>query len=103
VTGILVPLLSFTLLSPGVSADTVFTVRAVHADSAPTIDGVLGDPEWRDAALATDFLQFEPRRGEPSNLHTEAFVLHDSAHVYVAFRVFDPGTPAASSHAVMRS
>jgi len=70
-------------------------MRAVAADSAPTIDGVIGDVEWRDAALATDFIQFEPRLGEPADLRTEALVLHDSAHVYVAFRVYDPGRPAA--------
>ncbi len=92
---VLLPLLSLAPLPQSVPPDTAFVMRAVAADSAPTIDGVVGDLEWRDAALATEFIQFEPRLGEPADLSTEALVLYDSAHVYVAFRVFDPGRPAA--------
>ena len=78
---VLLPLLSLAPLPQSVPPDTVFVVRAVPTDSAPTIDGVVGDLEWRDAALATDFIQFEPRLGEPADLRTEALVLDDSAHV----------------------
>ena len=76
-------------------ADSGFTIRAVATESPPVIDGTLGDAEWQGAAHATDFMQYEPRRGESPTQPTEALVLFDSTHVYVAFRVWDPEPPAA--------
>src|SRR5438093_4713688 len=55
----------------------------------PVIDGVIGEDEWKGAAIATGFIQYEPRRGEPSGVRTEAIVLFDAGHLYVAFRVWD--------------
>lgn len=66
-----------------------FELAAVRAARAPVIDGVVDDAEWAGASRATDFIQYEPRRGEPSPLRTEALVLYDERHVYVAFRAFD--------------
>jgi hypothetical protein len=68
-----------------------FEVKAVRALKPPVIDGVVDEEEWRNAAVASDFLQFEPRRGEPSTAKTEALVLYDAGHLYVAFRAWDPG------------
>ena len=34
--------------------------------------------------MATGFIQYEPRRGEPSGVRTEAIVLFDAGHLYVA-------------------
>src|SRR2546422_10889205 len=53
------------------------------------IDGVIGEDEWKGAAIATGFIQYEPQRGEPSGVRTEAIVLFDAGHLYVAFRVWD--------------
>ena len=92
---VLLPLLALASIPQAVPQDTAFVLRAAVADSAPMIDGVVGDLEWRDAAQASEFIQYEPRLGEPAELRTEALVLHDSANVYVAFRVFDPERPAA--------
>ena len=66
-----------------------FVLKAVKAGKPPVIDGIVGADEWRGAALATDFIQYEPRRGEPSGVRTEALVLYDAGHLYVAFRAFD--------------
>ena len=67
-----------------------FEVKAVLAAKPPVIDGTVDEEEWRGAAVARDFLQFEPRRGEPSPVRTEALVLYDAGHLYVAFRAWDP-------------
>ena len=76
---------------PPVRAEAgTFQLRAVRTDKAPIIDGALGDQEWQGAARAGDFMQYEPRRGEPSAFKTEALVLYDSSHVYFAFRSSDP-------------
>ena len=63
---------------------------AVKAVSPPAIDGVIDADEWRTAARAADFIQFEPNRGEPSHLETAVSVLYDAAHLYVAFEAHDP-------------
>jgi hypothetical protein len=40
--------------------------------------------------VSTDFVQFEPRRGEPAGVRTVVLVLYDAGHLYVAFRAWDP-------------
>ncbi len=79
-----------TLLS-----DSSFVLAARRAAVAPRIDGTIDSTEWRAAARAHSFLQYAPRRGEPSNQQTQVFVTYDSTHVYVAFRVFDAEEPTA--------
>src|SRR3989454_382896 len=64
-------------------------ILAVRTAMPPVIDGVIGEDEWKGAAIATGFIQYEPRRGEPSGVRTEAIVLFDAGHLYVAFRVWD--------------
>jgi len=67
-----------------------FSLRAVRAPTPPVIDGVVEDQEWRDAPIARDFVQFEPRRGDRASVPTEVSVLYDAGHLYVAFRAWDP-------------
>jgi hypothetical protein len=76
-------------------ADSPFELRAVRAPSPPVIDGVIEEGEWRDAAVAENFIQYEPRRGQPSEVKTQALVLYDAGHLYVAFRAWDPQPPTA--------
>jgi hypothetical protein len=70
-------------------------LTAVKAVAPPTIDGEIGDQEWQGAAIARDFIQYEPRRGDRSPFSTEALVLYDDRTLYVAFRAPDPDTPVA--------
>ena len=67
-----------------------FTMPAIRAATAPTIDGVIGDDEWQDAARVADFIQFEPTQGQPAEFETEVAVLYDAANLYVAFVAHDP-------------
>ncbi len=71
------------------AAAGTFELAAAKAARPPVVDGRVEDAEWAGAALATDFIQYEPRRGEPSPFRTEALVLYDERNVYVAFRAFD--------------
>ena len=57
--------------------------------TAPTIDGRLDEPDWAAAAVATDFIVFEPNEGEAASQATEARVLYGDAALYVAIRAFD--------------
>jgi hypothetical protein len=65
------------------------TISAIKIAKPPVIDGSVAEDEWQGATVATTFIQYEPRRGERSDIRTEALVLYDAAHLYVAFRAWD--------------
>jgi hypothetical protein len=87
--------LALALATQATTADTTFHMTVGNASDPPTVDGVLDEGEWDGAALAAGFVQYQPRRGEPSIERTEALVLQDSDALYVAFRVFDSQEPTA--------
>jgi hypothetical protein len=78
--------------SPG---DTIYHLEVGIADGAPQIDGVVEPEEWKNAALAMGFRQYEPRLGAPAGERTGVLVMQDERMIYVAFRVFDPNEPTA--------
>lgn len=80
---------------PATGAPRSFELKAVRLVKPPVIDGKVDDAEWAGAARAGDFIQFEPRRGEPATLQTDVFVAYDATSVYVAFRCRDPEEPTA--------
>ena len=64
-------------------------LEAAQAAKPPVVDGIVTEDEWQGAAAATAFIEYEPQRGEPSPMRTEARVLYDAGHLYVAFRAWD--------------
>jgi hypothetical protein len=80
---------------PVTQTDSTFRLAGARAETPPQIDGAIGAEEWASAAVAGDFIQYEPRWGELSAFRTEALVMHDDQHIYIAFRAFDPSPPAA--------
>ena len=61
-------------------------LSAVRTTAPPAVDGQLGDPAWNTAARVDRFVGFQ---GQPVSQRTEAFVCHDDAALYVAFRCFE--------------
>ncbi|HET7273921.1 MAG TPA: DUF5916 domain-containing protein [Longimicrobiaceae bacterium] len=53
------------------------------------IDGLLTEPAWATADLATDFVQREPDPGAEASRATEARVLFGADAVYVGVRLYD--------------
>ncbi|MBI3791965.1 MAG: carbohydrate binding family 9 domain-containing protein [Gemmatimonadetes bacterium] len=53
------------------------------------VDGVLDEPAWRAAAVATDFVQGEPRTGEPATEQTDVRVLRDATTLYIGAYLHD--------------
>lgn len=92
--GAAIALASLLALHPSLAAAQP-ALTAVKTPAPPTIDGVIGEGEWRGAAVAKDFVQYEPNRGERSPFSTEALVLYDDRTLYVAFRGPDPEPPIA--------
>jgi hypothetical protein len=92
------PMLAALLLASLQSAPPAagrFELTAVRTTTPPVIDGIVHEEEWRGAARAEGFIQYEPRRGEPSVVRTVVLVLYDSQALYVAFLNDDPEPPTA--------
>lgn len=65
------------------------TIKIVSAATPPVIDGTLTPGEW-DAAGRLDIAsQIEPVNGARGTERTEAFLMYDREHLYVAFRAHD--------------
>jgi len=77
------------VFGPAASAWAQLTIQAARALKPPVIDGEVGEGEWDAAMAVTDFVQYEPQRGDRSDVRTEAMLLHDAGHLYVAFRAWD--------------
>lgn len=60
---------------------------AVRTTGPIKIDGRLDEATWKDAPIATDFIQIEPNAGAPATDRTEVRVLYDDDNLY--FGVFN--------------
>ncbi len=54
-----------------------------------TLDGRLDEAIYTTVAPLTDFLQQEPREGQPATEKTEAWILYDDTTLYIAARCWD--------------
>lgn len=66
-------------------------LRASRVTSPPAVDGRLDDDAWSTAAVASAFVQAEPRQGEPATDRTEVRVIFDDRHLYVGVVCADAG------------
>jgi len=55
-----------------------------------TIDGVLDEPQWSQAALLTGFSQYRPVDGRPAEDSTEVLVWYAPDAIYFGIRAFEP-------------
>jgi hypothetical protein len=53
------------------------------------IDGVLSEADWKDAPVATGFIQNDPHEGEPATHDTEVRVLYDADNLYFGVLAHD--------------
>ena len=68
----------------GVLAGRV-TIRPRRTVTPPTVDGLLDDAVWGNAARITRFVQREPQDGAPATEDTDVYVAYDDANLYLAF------------------
>lgn len=67
------------------------TIRATRVVEPPVIDGRLDDPVYGAVRSFGDFIQQEPREGQPATERTEAWILYDDRTLYVSARCWqDP-------------
>ena len=65
-------------------------LQAVRAGDKITLDGELDEPAWSGAPKAHNFIQNEPREGEPATYDTEVRVLYDDDALYFGVFARDP-------------
>jgi hypothetical protein len=66
------------------------SLEIVKVTEAPKIDGVLNESAWENAAVAKDFIQYEPYNGKEPSLPTEVKVIYDDHAVYFGAIMHDP-------------
>ncbi|MBI4264386.1 MAG: carbohydrate binding family 9 domain-containing protein [Acidobacteria bacterium] len=62
------------------------TVRAIRLDVPLRVDGLLDEALYTSVRPASDFVQAEPRSGEPGTEKTEIWISFDDRNVYVSVR-----------------
>src|SRR5687767_4046029 len=66
-----------------------YQVPAVRVMERPSIDGILDEAIWRDAAVISDFIQQEPAEGAPATERTEVRVVYNGSSLFIGMRAFD--------------
>ena len=67
---------------------------------APKIDGFLNDAVWENLPIATNFVERQPKNGNPApdNLRAEVKLLYDDLGIYVAAMMSDDRPGATKSN-----
>jgi hypothetical protein len=65
------------------------TIRAVRLTSPIRLDGRLDEEIYTLVPPISDFIQTEPRAGEPATQRTDVWVLFDRTNVYVTVRLWE--------------
>ena len=63
--------------------------RAVRVEGAPTLDGNLNEPLWRQAPVISEFLQRDPQEGEPATEKTEVRIIYTNTSIFFGIVCYD--------------
>lgn len=90
------PPIAFAFLLAALPAQQTYNGRAHQTDvlppridARPTIDGVLNEPVWHQAALLTGFSQYQPVDGLPARDSTEVLVWYSADAIYFGIRAYE--------------
>lgn len=64
-------------------------VEAYRTPAPPEIDGLLDEPQWNNAGVATDFYQYDPYNGPPATEKTKVRIMYDDVAVYIGAMMYD--------------
>ena len=83
-------LVIFLFLSIKILAqDSTKVYKTTCTNNAPKIDGILEDECWKNAQIATDFIQNTPKEGGKAGQKTEVKIIYDNIAIYVAAMMYD--------------
>ncbi len=74
----------------------------MRATAPLVLDGQIDETDWQLAPAVTDFAQAEPSPGAPPSAVTEARILYDATHLYIAVRAHDPLPKAITARQLQR-
>lgn len=75
-------------------ADPSCTLTAAAVEGSVRVDGVLDEPDWQRAPVATGFRQFEPEEGAVPSQRSEVRILYGEAALYVGAMLYDDSPEA---------
>ncbi|MEZ5427933.1 MAG: DUF5916 domain-containing protein [Pyrinomonadaceae bacterium] len=64
-------------------------VNILKIETAVTIDGKIDEESWKNAAVFKDFIQTYPGDNVDPSKPTEAYIMYDEKHIYIAFKCWD--------------
>jgi hypothetical protein len=70
-------------------------ITLLPADGRIVLDGRLDEPVWQNPSQG-DFVQAEPREGQPATEATDVWIAYDESNLYVAARLHDTQRPVVS-------
>lgn len=79
-----------------------YRLEARATPVAPKLDGRLDEAAWREAPVATGFIQHEPNTGAPASERTEARVIYTTKTLYVGIHAFDSQPEAIIAREMQR-
>jgi len=71
------------------STDSVRSASVTAITTDITVDGLLGEPEWRMAPTIGDLIQREPRTGDAPSEKTDVTLLHDGNYLFIGVMSYD--------------
>ncbi|HNW98668.1 MAG TPA: DUF5916 domain-containing protein [Bacteroidales bacterium] len=64
-------------------------LKAIRITTPPKINGILDEVIWKDVPVASNFIQYDPINGQPSNFKTEVHVTYDDNALYIGAYLYD--------------
>lgn len=65
------------------------TIGATRVTTAPRIDGQLDEDVWKDAQVAAQFIQNNPKEGADVSFQTEVRIMYDNTALYIGAMMYD--------------
>ena len=69
--------------------EKLIPIKIPKTSLPPTIDGKIDDEVWKQAAVFKDFYQTNPGDNIAPSKPTEAMMMYDEKHLYIAFKCWD--------------
>lgn len=63
--------------------------RATRVEQSPKLDGSLDEAAWRGAAVVSQFIQRDPREGEPASEKTEVRIVYNDRAIFFGIVCYD--------------
>ena len=79
----------FAILSCSFITAQQLPYRPLRINSNITVDGKLTEPEWQQAEVESDFMQYDPVGGAAPTERTELRILYNDEYLYFGLRAFD--------------